>query len=156
MNNERNKRILVIAYGNPYRNDDGVAHYIAESVQEWANEEKISKITIITTYQLDIDMAEDISEADNVYFLDAHITDYSPNVVIEKVEPKKTNGFTTHVFTPSDLIALAEQLYGKSARGMLISVPGHNFDMGEELTNDTRKQADYAAKKLKEMIMKKV
>jgi hydrogenase maturation protease len=145
---------LVIAYGNPYRNDDGVGHYIASEIQKWADEEKIDKITIITAYQLDIDMTEDISFAESVFFLDAHIEEYSPELVINKIEAKKSNGFTTHVFTPSDLIALVNQLYNKDPSAMLISVPGYDFDMGEELTPETKKQADRATEKLKHFLTK--
>jgi len=146
---------LIIAYGNPYRNDDGVGHYIANKIREWADKDKIDKITIITAYQLDIDMTEDISLAESVFFLDAHVEEYSPEIVINKVEPKKSNGFTTHVFTPSDLIALVNQLYNRDPSATLISVPGYDFDMGEELTTVTRKQADRAVEKLKHFLTKK-
>lgn len=154
MKNKTRKNKLIIAYGNPYRNDDGVGHYVAGIIQNWADEKKMNEISIITAYQLDIDMAEDIAEAADVYFLDAHVTGYSPDVVIGRIEPKKTQGFTTHVFTPSDLIALSAQLYGKQPRGYIISVPGFDFDMGEELTEETRRQANHAAEKLKEMLLK--
>jgi len=154
MNKNNTKTKLIIAYGNPYRNDDGVGHYIADKIQKWADEEKIDEITIITAYQLDIDMTEDISLSESVFFLDAHITKYSPEIVINKIEAKKTNGFTTHVFTPSDLIALVNQLYNKNPPGTLISVPGYNFDMGEELTPETKKKADRAIDKLKHFLTK--
>ncbi len=154
MNKNNTKTKLIIAYGNPYRNDDGVGHYIADKIQKWADEEKIDEITIITAYQLDIDMTEDISLSESVFFLDAHITEYSPEIVINKIEAKKTNGFTTHVFTPSDLIALVNQLYNKNPPGTLISVPGYNFDMGEELTPETKKKADRAIDKLKHFLTK--
>ncbi|RLD09798.1 MAG: hypothetical protein DRI44_07705 [Chlamydiae bacterium] len=147
------KTKLIIAYGNPYRSDDGVGHYIANRIREWADKEKIDKITIITAYQLDIDMVEDISRAESVFFLDAHVEEYSPEIVINKVEAKKSNGFTTHVFTPSDLIALVNQLYNIDPSSMLISVPGYNFDMGEELTFETKERADCATDKLKRFLI---
>jgi len=151
---KNNNTKLVIAYGNPYRNDDGVGHYIANEIQKWADEKKIDEITIIAAYQLDLDMTEDISIAESVFFLDAHIEEYSPEIVINKIEAKKSNGFTTHVFTPSDLMALVNQLYNKNPLAMLISVPGYNFDMGEELTPETNKQADRALEKLKHLLTK--
>ena len=83
------KTKLIIAYGNPYRSDDGVGHYIADKIQKWGDEEKIDKITIITAYQLDIDMTEDISLSEAVFFLDAHVSEYSPEIVINKIEAKK-------------------------------------------------------------------
>jgi len=154
MKNNSSNTKLIIAYGNPYRNDDGVGHYVAREIQEWADEENIDKITIITAYQLDIDMVEDISISEKVFFLDAHVKEYSTELVIEKIEPHKSNGFTTHVFTPSDLVALVIQLYDKEPAGTLISVPGYNFDMGEELTPETKEKADRATDKLKHLLTK--
>ena len=150
INNIKTK--LIIAYGNPYRNDDGVGHYVANEIQKWADREKINKITIITAYQLDLDMTEDISLAESVFFLDAHVEEYSPEIVIDKIEAKKTNGFTTHVFTPADLMALVNQLYNQNPPATLISIPGYNFDMGEKLTFETKEKADRATDKLKHFL----
>lgn len=138
-------RVLVIGYGNPHRQDDRAGHLVAETIRGWAAREHRSHIHVITAYQLDLDMVEEISAADVVYFSDAHVLSYSDEIVITPVYAEKEQGFTTHLITPSGLFALCQELYNHMPRGTLVSVPGEWFDMGDETSPRTAEKAAQAA-----------
>ena len=146
-------KILIVGYGNPYREDDGIGHIIAEAIEKWASEKKFDNITVITAYQLELEMVEDVAEHDFVVFIDAHVENYSKGIVFDKVVPKETKGFTTHVFGPSDLAALSEKFYNHVPEIFILSVPGYKFDLGDDLSEKTEKLSKKAIKLLKEKLM---
>ena len=146
-------KILIVGYGNPYREDDGIGHVIAEAIEKWAAEKKFENLTVITAYQLELEMVEDVAVHDLVVFIDAHVEDYSENIVFEKVEPKETKGFTTHVFGPGDLAALSEKFYNHIPEILILSVPGYKFDLGGDLSEKTEKLSKKAIELLKEKLI---
>ena len=71
----KNKKILIIGYGNTLRGDDGVGYKIAEIIEQW----NINNITSLAVHQLTPDLAENIAQADTVIFVDmgdCYIQDY--------------------------------------------------------------------------------
>lgn len=136
MNDQRKKRILVIGYGNPYRQDDRIGHVVADEIEQWACAHGIG-IDVLTAYQLDLDMVEQIASAASVFFIDAHRPEYNEGMVCERIEPKDEAGFTTHAFTPSGLVAIAGRLAGTRPEAFIVSIPGYSFDLGEELSGRT-------------------
>ena len=150
--NEKSK-ILIIGYGNPYRQDDSIGHVIAKAVEKWAAEIKINFLTVMTAYQLELEMVEDLANNHTVIFIDAHTPDYSDNLVFEKVEPKVTKGFTTHVFGPGDLVGLSMKFYNHAPEAYILSVPGYDFDMGNDLSGKTLELSEKAIALLKEKLL---
>ena len=146
-------KILIVGYGNPYREDDGVGHIIAEAIEKWASEKKFDNLTVITAYQLELEMVEDVAVHDFVVFIDAHIENYSEGIVFEKVVPKESKGFTTHVFGPGDLAALSERFYNHVPEIFILSVPGYKFDLGDDLSEKTEKLSKKAINLLKEKLL---
>lgn len=137
--------MLVIGYGNPHRQDDRAGHVVAEAIRAWAARDQLSHVNVLTAYQLDLDMAEDISTATVVYFCDAHVLSFSDDIVITPVSAEKQQGFTTHLITPSGLFSLCKELYQHMPRGTLVSVPGEWFDMGDEMSPRATAKAAQAA-----------
>jgi len=145
-------RALVIAYGNPHRQDDRVGHVIADAVRTWADETGIA-VDVLAAYQLDVDMIEQIGAAALVVFVDAHRREFSEEVVCQRVEPQADAGFTTHAFTPAGLMALAKQMIGAAPRAFIVSVPGYAFDMGDELSERTRTLAVDAIARVQQLVV---
>ncbi len=140
--------MVIIGYGNPHRQDDRAGHCVAGLVQAWAGEHGAAQVKIVTAYQLDLDMVEEIAQADAVYFSDAHVLSYSAEIVFDAVTPDMTTGFTTHLITPAGLLALSQQLYHHTPHGYIVSVPGEWFDMGDEMSPRAAQQAADAARML--------
>lgn len=64
-----NKRTCIVGIGNPLRSDDGVGAYICQLLEE----KNLPGVSIISTQQLDIGIAEELSKFDNVIFVDASL-----------------------------------------------------------------------------------
>lgn len=152
MNSLITSKIRVIGYGNPHRQDDRAGHAVADILREWKEANSLDSLTITTAYQLDLNMVDDMVDADAVIFIDAHLTSYSSDVEVEELKAHRSTNFTTHLFTAHDLVALAAHLYDAEPRCWLVSLPGSEFDMGEELSPETAEKVPIAADAIKKLI----
>jgi hydrogenase maturation protease len=128
--NEIADRVLVIAYGNPLRCDDGVAWQAAEEIRR----KLATQIDVICVHQLAPELAEEISRAGTVIFLDATGDGESGKVVCQIVYPDPIQARFSHHLAPAQVLALCDQLYEAKPRGFLISISGECFDHGDGLT----------------------
>lgn len=123
--------MLVIGYGSTLRSDDGVGQHVANEVaaQGWPAVRGIART------QLMPELAAELAEAELVIFVDAIVSSAS-GVQAEDITiaPDAQPGPMTHHATPQGLLALAQSLYGRSPRALLISVPGTDFELGESLS----------------------
>jgi hydrogenase maturation protease len=124
-------RLLIIGYGNPLRGDDGVGWQIADRLGQLAGE----STKILTLQQLTPELAEPISLADLVIFIDARYGGPAGSWTCETIrpDPNLSDAFT-HYFTPMKLLSYAGALFGTYPEVLLISVAGCSFDCGEELS----------------------
>jgi hydrogenase maturation protease len=122
-------RVLVIGYGNPGRQDDGLGPAVAAEIDKlgWAN------LTVFDNYQLTIEDAADVAEHDVVWFVDAAKVGPSPFAVTD-VAPAFVVDFTSHLVRPEVVLALSQQYYQKSPKAFLLGVRGFEFEFVEELT----------------------
>ena len=127
----REPRILVLGYGNPGRQDDGLGPAVAAGIDGlgWPN------ITAYDNYQLNIEDALEVAEHDVVWFVDAAKAGPSPYDVRD-LSAASTIEFTSHVVRPEAILAIARQYYGKSPQAFLLAVRGYQFEFVEELTAD--------------------
>ena len=123
-------RVLVLGYGNPGRQDDGLGPAVAARIDGlgWPN------ITAYDNYQLNIEDAVDVAENDVVWFVDAAKAGPSPYGVRDLL-PASTIDFTSHLVRPEAVLAIARQCYGKSPQAFLLAIRGYRFEFVEELTN---------------------
>jgi hydrogenase maturation protease len=123
--------ILIIAYGNPLRCDDGLAWHVAEKLerQHWSSE-----IEIIACHQLTPELALPVSQSTGVLFIDAARVGVPGEIRAEPLQAQPVAPAFTHAVSPAALLNLARELYGKCAEGFTISVGGECFDHGETLS----------------------
>jgi len=129
-------RVLVIGYGNPLRNDDGLGWRVAEAM---AANDHAPDVDILKCHQLTPELANPISQADLVVFVDAAETSAeskAPGDIVERdLQPEcKSPGCFSHDLTPSTLLACSAELFGSSPRAKLFSIIGAEFGMGETLS----------------------
>ncbi len=122
-------RVLVLGYGNPGRQDDGLGPAVAARIDSlgWPN------LTALDNYQLNIEDALEVAAHDVVWFVDASKTGPSPYEVHEVV-PALTIDFTSHLVRPEAILAIARQCYGRAAQAHLLAIRGYEFEFVEALT----------------------
>jgi hydrogenase maturation protease len=127
--------VLIVAYGNPMRCDDGLAWRAADELERKLSG---SEIEILSAHQLAPEMAEDITRCDTVIFVDAASADGgngNPGEVrcLEVGLLQGPPGFS-HQLSPGAVVALGRQLYGASPRAFAVTLTGQCFDHGESLS----------------------
>jgi len=129
---------LVIGYGNSLRGDDGAGPFIAERLGAGA----------IACHQLTPELAEFISQADRVIFVDAHAGVPAGQIAIQPVQPRPSAAI--HRFDPETLLAWSQQLYGRAPEAILVGIGGESFGFSEGLSPHARRAARRALRAIRE------
>ena len=108
---------LYIGYGNSLRGDDGVGLFVAQRLQGLA------------VHQLTPELAEPISQAAKVVFIDADVT--LPAGEIRRAPVVETQSSIGHHCTPGELLVIARALYGRAPEAELISIGIESTDLAE-------------------------
>jgi hydrogenase maturation protease len=125
-------RVLIVAYGNPMRSDDGVAWRAAAALE---GKFSTPEVEIICAHQLAPELAETVSGCETVIFVDAANNGPPGQICLAPVHPSQTAAGFTHELSPETLAALAQQLFGARFRAFSITVAGANFDHGDSLSS---------------------
>jgi hydrogenase maturation protease len=121
---------LIIGYGNPLRGDDGLGWATAEMLAQWH-----MAVSILTCHQLTPELAESISRADRVIFIDATTVGEPGEIVCHTLTPAGASGeLFSHTCDPAGLLKMAKMLYGRSPHGYLFTVTGASFGYEEKLS----------------------
>jgi hydrogenase maturation protease len=120
---------LIIGCGSLVRTDDGVGQSMALALSE-----RIAGAEAIRCTQLTPELAEPISRADAVIFIDASAEGEPGSIRLTALEPEHNGGAFTHHVTPSSLLGAAADLYGSAPPAYLIAVAGWSFDYGAALS----------------------
>jgi hydrogenase maturation protease len=124
------RRSLVIGYGNTLRGDDGLGVVAAEKVAE-----RLPDVTVLTSHQLVPEMAESISQAELVVFVDASAETAPGTISTHKIDPdKKAPSSVTHFLDPATLLLLTQELFGVVPIGVLVTMGSAEFDFGTQLS----------------------
>ena len=130
---------LVIGYGNTLRGDDGAGFLAAELLRDRIHRPDIE---ILSQHQLLPELMEPISRASRVIFIDASVSGRAGKVHRIPLRPAPACARVTHHATPEALLAGAQSLYGHTPEATLYTIPGRNFQVGQELTPSVRRAVD--------------
>jgi hydrogenase maturation protease len=144
-------RVLVLGYGNPDRNDDGVAWFVLQKLRA----DPPAGAELETAHQLEIDHAERIAQFDLVLFVDAATPDTSEPLSVIEVSAAREPQATTHHILPADVLAFARKLYGRCPRALVVRIRGCDFGFGSELSPGTRESAEAAVVRIRGLITPK-
>ena len=141
------KKALLLGYGNPDREDDGVAWHILRALTiklglpspESYEDEFPGSVRVEFAFHLQLapEMAEDISAYEDVCFVDAHTGNLPEPVRLINVESEFQASPFTHHLTPQSLLSMCETIYQKKPEAALLSVLGHRFLFSRELSGET-------------------
>jgi len=138
---------LVIGYGNPDRQDDGVAWHILHALAVRLDlpapdsyEDLFppnDRLDFVFNLQLTPEMAEEIAPYEQVCFVDAHTGSIARQVQLVPLEGRFQHSPFTHHLTPQSLLSMCQALYGKTPQAVLLSVRGYQFEFERQLSNET-------------------
>ena len=126
--------VLVIAWGNPLREDDGVAWHVLEGLRRLQPRPSLPLLRLRHAHQLTPELAEPISRAAGVVFVDARRDGTPGQVLCEGVSPSAGQNPLAHSLSPQALLLYAESLYGRAPQAVVVGVCGERFGMGEGLS----------------------
>jgi hydrogenase maturation protease len=135
------ERTVIIGYGNPLRQDDGIGWRAAELLEQTL---PAGSAEIVQCHQLTPELAVNVQGASMVVFLDA-ACDQEPGVV--STVPVHAEGAVvwSHYLTPGQLLSFSEQLGGKAPPAFLIRGGIDHMDLCEGLTECGEKTASQMA-----------
>ncbi|MBZ5618283.1 MAG: hydrogenase maturation protease [Acidobacteriia bacterium] len=131
--------LLIIGYGNPLLGDDAAGYQAAERLRLTLTGPDVE---ILAVHQLTPELADPISRAARVIFIDAAATGDPGAIQQRPIDSSQDPGGFTHHATPSALLALAKALYGADPRAVLITVAGLDFGIGMELSAPVQQALD--------------
>jgi hydrogenase maturation protease len=128
--------VLIVAYGNPMRCDDGVAWRAAEILN---TKFQPPDVEILCLHQLTPELADTVRNFRTVIFVDAASCDGSrdkPGTIrVEEIRGGRSEPARfSHVLSPKRVLDLALQLYGAGATAFVVTVAGENFGHGDSLS----------------------
>lgn len=128
-------KTLIIGYGNPLRGDDGLGWAAAELLDGLTDP---AHVEIITCQQLTPDLAEAISRAGQVIFIDAAVEGTPGAVQIRPLTtpPATDDGTFTHHLDAPGLLELAASLYDVTPPAHLVTVRGYDFSFRDGLSDE--------------------
>jgi hydrogenase maturation protease len=122
-------KVRLIGIGNPGRQDDGLGPALIDKI----NSCPPFSVNAEWRYQLNIEDAQAIQDADVVIFADAATEGDEPATLTE-ITPASDIAFTTHALAPESVLALAEELYGRAPKAYVLAIRGYAWDIGEGLS----------------------
>ncbi len=146
--------VLIIAYGNPLRSDDGVAWKAAEALQARLPSDEVE---ILTVQQLGPEFAESASRSQCVIFVDAASDGNEPGTIqIREMSSGISNtpepSRFCHALPPTSILGLAKQLYGAQPQAFSATITGADFEHGESLSPTIEKALPGFVGRLEELV----
>ncbi|HET7891318.1 MAG TPA: hydrogenase maturation protease [Candidatus Sulfotelmatobacter sp.] len=133
MESQTRSRVVLVAYGNPMRCDDGLAWHVAAEIEKKFS---ASQIEVVRVHQLAPELAETVSHSEGVIFVDAASGGSAPPGEIQcaPIDAAHDAPHFSHAVSPHAILALARKLFGTSPRAFSVALTGERFDHGESLS----------------------
>ena len=150
---------LLLGYGNPDRQDDGVAWHILANVARQLGVAPLpppgedfppggGQPDLLFALQLTPEMAETIAGYARVCFVDAHTGAIPSELQMIPLKGEFQRSPFTHHLTAESCLALCQNLYHKHPESILVSVQGYQFGFAQSLSERTQELAAQAAQSI--------
>lgn len=121
---------LVIGYGNPLREDDGVGWAVAEAVS--GGQDGWDSVTVQVLLP---ELAERVARSSRAVFVDARLGTTPGRISTDAIIPADADVTVQgHGLAPGAVVHLAGQLYGWKGDAWLVSVEATEFGFGTGLS----------------------
>ena len=132
--------MLVIAFGNPLRQDDGVGLAVARALEARRD------LRVRTVHQLMPELAEALRDESCVVFVDAERGGPPGRVRRARVTASAEAWTGTHGLDPARLLGLCRSLYGRAPQASVVSIAGEHFGFGDEVSEPIRRAVPAAVR----------
>lgn len=141
-------RILLMGYGNPARQDDGLGPALVAEIESTGRK----NVSFDANYQPSVEDAWELCQYDRVILADAAVQGPEP-FSFAPLEPAESVGFSTHALRPEAVPALADRLFGRQVPTWLLGIRGYQFEPFQESpTPEARKNLASAVRFLDKLL----
>jgi hydrogenase maturation protease len=122
-------RIVAIAVGNPSRGDDALGPLLLERIAA-----EFPDVIALCDFQLQIEHALDLGDADRVLFIDA-ATGLEVPFTFTEIGPDAGNAVLTHALSPAAVLDVFERVEGRAPPpAFVLALQGIRFGLGEPVS----------------------
>jgi len=145
-------RVVLFGYGNPSRGDDALGPALLACTMVWLAEHPEVDVRIVEDFQLQVEHALDLAEADLALFVDADATAPSP-FQLRRAMPARDGSYTTHELTPESVLYAARKVSGgEPPPAWVLGVRGEQFELGDPLSDRAKAHLDAAWEELRVLL----
>jgi hydrogenase maturation protease len=124
--------LVVFAWGNASRGDDGIGPRMADHIRDYAH----PRVELIEDHQLNIEHVTDIRERTPVLFIDASVA-LDDGFEFERLVPSGDGNFSTHAISPKALLNVyCETMQSPAPDSFLLHIAGRQFNLGDGLSHE--------------------
>lgn len=139
-------RVLIIGYGNPLRGDDGFGWRVVEELQGTL---RGGQVELIACHQLTPELAEPVSQARYVIFVDAARETVPGKLTLSEVRMPGGAARFSHYLTPGRVVEYADKLFGRHPRRVyLLTVGAGNLEVGDTLSEEVARMVPLAKEQI--------
>jgi len=144
-------KILIYAYGNPGRMDDGLGCALVNLLKTWVKYNEIQDIYFDCNYQLNIEDAYNIADKDIVIFVDASLEEID-KFAFTQVDESSNISFTSHEASPGYIYYLCRELFKKNPATYLLHIKGYDWSFKEGISEEARQNLNIALEFIKKKL----
>jgi len=142
-------KLVIFGWGNESRGDDAFGPLLLRRAEALG----LTDVTAVEDFQLQIEHALDLDDADLALFLDASRM-AEPPFSFKEIFPRTDLGYTTHALAPEAVLSVFAQLRKREPPpSFALGVRGESYGLGEDLSPQGRERLE-AAWKFTESLIK--
>ena len=142
--------LLIIGYGNSLRSDDGLGWHVTQELLRIIDSPGVE---IISCGQLTGDLAEPISHAVQVLFVDVARSGPPGELICKRVMPTSGAAAFSHQLSPEELLGITRVLFGACPEALLFSIAGHSFEFGDSVSPQVADCMPALLSRVKELVV---
>jgi hydrogenase maturation protease len=126
--------VLILGCGNTLRGDEALGIHAAHALHDFYCTD--GGMRVLATSQLTLDLAEDISQAHMILFIDAAASGLPGEIHSEEILPADEKVRVTHHWTPPTLLMLCKQMYGRAPQAVSLTMAVASSEVGVGLSQE--------------------
>ena len=142
------RRPLVVGVGQTLRGDDAVGRCVADALLA----DNPKDMDVLSAVQLVPELAEPISKASAVVFVDARVGGEPGSVAVETLAEATAPTSSSHCASPESLLQCAASLFGRAPPAALVSVSGGCFELGAEMSPQVKEAVPAAVRAIRQWL----
>ena len=148
MESSTDPALIVFAWGNESRGDDGIGPLLARRLLEL----ELPALVVVEDHQLNIEHVTDFVGDTPLLFIDASVS-IGSGIMLEQIEASNDGNFSTHAISPQALLNVCREATGNAPPpAYLLHVAGRSFGLGESLGSTGSAAAESAWAFLNELL----